>query len=228
MNNTRIPENIEHTSGCFQKLSAEELSFINSKKTQISYFKGETIFKQGAFAPHVLFVNQGLVRVYLQSGPGKQLNLRIARKGDFMAFSSVFGENVYNYSAVTLADSAICMIEKNALKKLLVQNPDFAMEITSKNYYNENRYLDIIGNISYKQMRGKLASALLYLSGDEFKDDDLFQYLTRQDIADFASITLESGIKFLKEFEKEGIIKLDGKDIKIIKTDELLMISKNG
>ncbi len=221
-------ERLENTSGCFQTLSAEELEFIEDKKTRISYLKGETIFKQGAFAPYVLFVNYGLVRVYLQTGANKQLNIRIARKGDFMAFSSVFGENIYNYSSVALVDSSICMIDKNALKQLLLRNPDFALQITSRNYKNESRYLEIIGNISYKQMRGKLASALLYLSGEDFSDENLFQYLTRQDIADFASITIESGIKFLKEFEKGGIIALDGRNVEIKNEEELILISKRG
>lgn len=228
MTNNTIPDKIENTAGCFQKLSTEELEFINHKKTQINYLKGETIFKQGAFAPHVLFVNQGLVRVYLQTGVNKQLNISIAQKGDFMAFSSVFGENIYNYSAVSLTDSTICMIDKDALMQLLIRNPEFALELTSRNYKNEARYLEIIGNISYKQMRGKLASALLYLKRDDLKDENLFQYLTRQDIADFASITIESAIKFLKEFEKEGVINLDGKNIEILKENELMLISKNG
>ena len=228
MNSNTKPDQLETTSGCFQKLSAEELEFINNKKTQISYLKGETIFKQGAFAPHVLFVNQGLVRVYLQTGTNRQVNIRIAQKGDFIAFSSVFGENIYNYSAVALVDSAICMIDKDALKQLLLRNPEFALEITSRNYKNEGRYIELIGNISYKQMRGKLASALLYLSGEEFADENLFQYLTRQDIADFASITIESGIKFLKEFEKEGILSIAGKDIVIHDRVALTEVSRRG
>ena len=70
-------------------------------------------------------------------------------------------------------------------------------------------------------MRGKLASALLYLTSEEFKDENIFQYLTRQDIADFASITVESAVKFLKEFEKEGLISQNGKQI-LIKNGETL------
>ena len=77
-------------------------------------------------------------------------------------------------------------------------------------------------------MRGKIATALIYLSSKEFLDEDIFQFLTRQDIADFASISTESAIKFLKEFEKDKIIKLDGKDIKILNKEKLEDIAKNG
>jgi len=216
------------SSKCFQYLYPDELEFINSRKTQITYLKGEIIFKQGAFASYILYVVDGLVKVFLQTGSIKQLNIRLTKQGEFMAFSSAFGDNIYNCSAIALKDSTICMIEKTALKQLLMKNADFAMRITSKNCRNEARYLDIIQNTSYKQMRGKLASALLYLSSEEFIEEDVFQYLTRQDIADFASITIESAVKFIKEFEKDGILKLTGKDIKIINKVRLGEIAKRG
>ena len=120
------------------------------------------------------------------------------------------------------------MIEKERLKEVLLQNPQFALEITSKNYRNERHLFEVIKNISYKQMRGKLASTLFYLSQEEFLKEDVFRLLTRQDIADFASISTESAIKFLKEFEKEKIVKLSGKNVTILDQDKLLTISRNG
>jgi len=226
--NKNNSDSIINTSGCFQTLDSKDLEFLNNNKTQITYLKGETIFKQGAFAPHVLYVNSGLIRVYLQTGSSKQINIRLVNRGNFIVFSSIFDENIYTYSAAALKDSTICMIDKEALKQLLLKNPEFAMRITSKNYQNESRYLEIITNVSYKQMRGKLASALLYLSADKFSGEDIYQYLTRQDIADFASITVESAIKFIKEFEKEGILFLDGKKITIRNIEALAEINLRG
>lgn len=213
---------------CLKDLSVSEQEFLKHKKKQISYFSGETIFKQGAFAPYVMLILNGLVKVYLQTGYGKQINLRIAKTGEFLAFSSVFGEEVYTYSSLALTDAEICMIDKDGLSELLKNNPDFAMEVTSRNYKVEKELIEIIGNLSHKQMRGKLATALLYLTGKDFEQDKIFQYLTRQDIAEFASISTESTIRFLKEFEKEKLVKLDGKEVIITKPEMLLEISKNG
>ena len=206
----------------------EELEILQQNKTRITYLKGENIFKQGAFAPYVLYVVSGLVKVYLQTGYDKQINVSLAHSGDFLAFSSIFGENIHTYSSQAIKDSEICMIEKESLKETLLKYPDFALQITSKNYRNERHLLEIIKNVSYKQMRGKLASSLLYLSQDEFLEEDIFNYLTRQEIADFASVSTESAIKFLKEFEKEKILKLKGKEIKILDYRQLETISKNG
>ncbi len=205
-----------------------ENEFLEGSKKRLQYLKGENLFKQGAFAPYIMFVRSGLVKVYLQTGHQKQVNLRIAKHGDFLAFASVFGEEVYTYSAVALKDSEVCMIEKEQLRQLLYKDNDFAMHVTSANYKNEKYLLEVIASMSYKQMRGKLATALLYLSGDDFINEDVFSYLTRQDIADFATISTESAIKFIKEFEKEDILSLDGKNIVINDHKKLELIALNG
>jgi CRP/FNR family transcriptional regulator, polysaccharide utilization system transcription regulator len=218
----------KNPSLCFQHLYPEELEFLNEKKIQLNYLKGENIFKQGAFSPYVIHVVEGIVLCYLQTGHDKQINLRLSTAGNFLALSSVFGENIYNYSAIALKDSTICMIDKAALNQLMLKNNDFAMRIASKNCRNEAHLLEIIKNVSFKQMRGKLATALIYLSGDKFSGENIFQYLTRQDIADFASISAESVIRFLKEFEKEGILKLAGKEIKVLDKNKIEEIAKRG
>jgi CRP/FNR family transcriptional regulator len=219
---------IANSPDCFTELFPEELKLIDEKRTQLVYQKGENLLKQGAFATHVIYVIDGLVKLYLQTGFNKQINIRLARQGDFLAFPTLFGETVYGYSAVAVKNSTVSMIDKEALQNLLRENTNFAMRITAKNFRHEAYLLEIIKNLSYKQMRGKLASALLYLSQPEFLEEEVFQHLTRQDIGDFASISAESTIKFLKEFEKEGILSLSGKEVIISDLKILTEISHKG
>ena len=222
------PEGKRLEPECFHLISREEFETLNRKQTELSYEKGEHLFKQGAFAPHVLFIQTGLVKVYLQTGVRKHMNLWIARRGDFLAFSTLFGTENYPYSAVALKDSELLMIDKESLKGLIRTNPEFALRITSKNYGTEQHLLNIVTNLSYKQMRGKLASSLLYLSSGELLKEDVFTHLSRQDIADFASISVENVVRFLKEFEQEGIVNLEGKDINITDRQKLSTISNTG
>jgi len=213
---------------CFQLISREELDTLAGKRTRVSYLKGETIFKQGAFAPHVLFIQSGLVKAYLQTGKRKIQNLWIAKPGDFLAFSSLFGREVYPYSAMALKDAELLMIDKESLAGLLKTNPEFGFRITSRNYSSEIQLMSIISSLSGKQMRGKLAATLLYLSTAVPEGEEVFSALTRQDIADFASISVESVIKFLKEFEKDGIVALNGKQVSITDHGRLTRISETG
>ena len=120
------------------------------------------------------------------------------------------------------------MIDKQGLKELLHHNSEFAMRITTNNFKCEGYLFKLISSITQKQMRGKLATALIYLSAAEFLEEDIFNHLTRQDVAEFAAITTESAIRFLKEFEKEKMLKLQGKEIKIIDLPRLEEIAEKG
>ncbi len=221
-------DDLFRSSGCFQKLVPAEFEYISTRKKQVVYQKGETICKQGAFAPYVLYVIDGLVKVTLEMGRNRQKNISLLKSGDFIAFASVFGESIYNYTTQALRESIICMIDKDALKKLLYENNEFAFAIVSRNYHGENHLLEIIKNITHKQMPGKLASTLLYLSSDDFAGENIFDSLSRQDIADFAGITVESTVKLLKEFEQNGLLEIDRKQIRISNRDTLKEISLRG
>jgi CRP/FNR family transcriptional regulator len=80
----------------------------------------------------------------------------------------------------------------------------------------------------YKQMNGRMADTLLYIDSLKNEKPEIFQLLSRKDLADFAGISTESAVKLLKTFEKDGLIKLKEKDIQIINQNELLEISRKG
>ena len=87
---------------------------------------------------------------------------------------------------------------------------------------------DSIRNLMFKQMNGRLADALLYLSSINFESDSVFGYLSRKDIADFAGLSTENVVKLLKAYEKEGLLKLNDKDIQLINRQALFEIGKRG
>lgn len=205
----------------------EELEVLKTSKTRLTYFRGETLFKQGAFAPYVIYLVEGLVKISLETGQAKMVNIKVAGRGDFLALSAIFGENRYSATAVALKDTLTCMIDKESLAALLRQQPALALQINSQSFHDESRLLTLVRSLSYNQMRGKLAGALIYLSHERFLKEGIFELLTRQDIAQFAGISHESAVKFLKEFDQEGIISVDGRNILIRDPEKLHDLSQH-
>jgi CRP-like cAMP-binding protein len=98
-----------------------------------------------------------------------------------------------------------------------------------KRYFEQNTNLiNTVRNLMYKQMNGRMADSLLYIDSLKNEKAEIFQLLSRKDLADFAGISTESAVKLLKTFEKDGLIKLQEKDIRIIKHNALLEISRKG
>ncbi len=216
------------SSKCFKELIPSELEFINQNKTHILYRKGENICKQGAFASYVLHISDGLVKLYLENPNNKNINLRILKTSEFIGLSSIYGDNIYNYSTVALRDSTICLIEKSSIKKLLRDNGNFASEIIKWYCENEKQLFRKIQSLGNKQMHGRLADTLIYLDNHNLREKDLFSCLSRKDIAEFANLSTESAVRILSEFKKDIIIDFIGKEIKILNPDLLKEISKRG
>lgn len=213
---------------CFRMLSAEEAELVRESRTQVLFRKGDTLTKQGAFASYVLFVMTGLVKQYIEGDGLRSFNLRIIRPGEFIGLSSVFSHNTFTYSAVALTECQVFLIEKATLANVIRQNGTFAFSFIQR-YCEQNIDLTAtLRNIIYKQMNGRMADTLLYIDSLKAGYPEIFQQLTRRDLADFAGISMESAVKLLKAFEKDGLIRLNDKDVELVNYDLLREISRLG
>jgi len=209
-------------------LISEEIELVSASKTQVLFRKDDNLTKQGAFASYVLFVISGLAKQYIEGDGTKNYNLRIIKPGEFVGLSAVFSGNTFNYSSVALTDCQVYLIEKEAIVKVVKQNGNFAFNLV-KRYCEQNTNLfGTVKNILYKQMNGRLADTLLYIDSIKPDKPDIFQLLSRKDLAEFAGIAMESAVKLLKNFQKDGLIELHDKDIRLLKPGSLAEISKVG
>ncbi len=213
---------------CFAILSKDELDLVKSSKTLIHFRKGDSLTKQGAFASYILFIVNGLCRQYVEGYPDKSYNLKIIQPGEFTGLSSLFAGNIYNYSVAAITECSAFLVEKDAITKVLEKNALFAMSFI-KRYSQENTILySRLNSLIYKQINGRMAETLIYLDSVKRDHNDIYNHLSRRDIADFASTSTESAVKLLKNFEKDGVIRLKERDIEILNTKMLYDISVRG
>jgi CRP/FNR family transcriptional regulator len=213
---------------CFQMLTPEEVELVRASKTQVLFRKDDNLTKQGAFASYVLFVITGLAKQYLEGDGGRSFNLRIIRPGEFVGLSAVFTKNTFQYSSVALTECQVYLIEKVVISRLIKQNGTFAHSIIRRYCEQNGNLLDTVSDLMYKQMNGRLAGTLLYLNGLKAENPVIFQYLSRKDLADFAGISMESAVKLLKIFEKDGLLELHDKDIDLKDIPTLTEINRRG
>jgi CRP-like cAMP-binding protein len=213
---------------CFQMLIPEEAEVVRASKTQVLFRKDDNLTKQGAFASYVLFIISGYAKQYLEGDGTRSYNLRIIKPGDFIGLSSVFSGNTFTYSSIAITDCQVFLIEKDAIAKVAKENGKFGFQIIKRYCEQNTNLLGTVQSLMYKQMNGRLAETLLYIDSLKEGIKEIFQLLSRKDLADFAGISTESTVKLLKIFERDGLIELHEKDIIIINHAELQIISRRG
>ncbi len=217
-----------NTSSCFEKLTNEELKLLEENTREVSYKKGDIICKQGAFASHVMFVCNGLVKTYVEN-ENHTLLLRIIPAGSMIGLSSLLeNNNTFSFSASTYTDVSIRMFDLNILRDIIKKNALFAYELI--NIFCENS-IQIYGRffaMSRKQSYGRLADILLCLSARIYKTDSFELLLSRKEIAELSGLSREKVIRVFKEFKESNLIEINGKTLKILDVAGLQKISDHG
>ncbi|MBN2484428.1 MAG: Crp/Fnr family transcriptional regulator [Bacteroidales bacterium] len=213
---------------CFQLLEADEIELVQASKTQVLFRKGDNLTKQGAFASYVLFVISGMAVQYLEGDNDKSFNMRMIIPGEFVGLSAVFNKNTFNYSSVAVTDCLAFLVEKDTVANVIKQNGQFAFNIIKRYCEQNSKLFETLKSLMFRQMNGRMAEKLLYLNTLKPLYPEIFQLLSRKDLADFAGISMESAVKLLKVFEKDGLIELVEKDVVIKKPHKLLEISRVG
>ncbi len=212
----------------FKILSDDELTIMNQDRYSVLFRKGEVIIKQGTHANFFISVVSGFAKMYVEDYQHHNLILKFLKPGTLVGGPGIHISGKYHYTVVAEEETQVCFIDINNFKKVLYLNNEFInkyLELCSQNY---GREIERMVSLCHKQMHGRIADALIYLSEQIFDSSKITNQISRQDIADYTSMSKDSGIRILKEFERDNIIHLDGRTIEILDSRRLHAISQKG
>jgi len=214
----------ESKSYCFIDFELPKNSIPTIEHYEMTYEKGETIFKQGTIVPHVAFIKSGMIKVSLESANRKQ-PLCIEKEG-FIGLESMYNDKFSQYSVVALTQVKICLIEIESFKAAMLANATLAVKIIEVINNRTKHLYERIVTLTQKQGPGRVADVLICLSERIFESDSFCSPCTRKEMAEMYSLSLESMSRILKEFKEEGTIEVNNKTITIVNKKELELISR--
>jgi CRP/FNR family transcriptional regulator, polysaccharide utilization system transcription regulator len=213
---------------CFELLTPEEKELVDSRSVLVNYKKGENICKQGSFASHIMYLEKGLVKVFLEGNP-KDLILSVTPQKNLMGLQALYeGNNTFLYSISTYTESVVRLIDIQIFKQLLKQNPLFAFRIINILNESTSQSYGRFFSLTHKQLHGRLADILLCLSRKIFKAETFDLPISRSDLSDLTSMSTESVIRIMKDFKDDGIIDINNKTITLVDVPRLDRISAKG
>jgi CRP/FNR family transcriptional regulator len=212
----------------FDVLNEEEIDLINKDRYSVRFHEGEVILKQGTQATHLISIVEGFAKMYIEGHNDRNLILSFLKPWRLAGGPGAHLNGKHRYSVVAVQETLVCFIDSNNFRQVLTSNGLFSEQVLIHCASNYHSALDRMVGLSQKQMHGRVADALLYLSGEVYQSDVIGSEISRQDLADYTSLSKDSGIRILKEFERDNILSLEDRTIRVLDSDRLHAISQKG
>lgn len=218
----------EFNTNVFAPLTPKEVELLEQNMIHVRYKKGESICKIGTLAPHIIYVREGLAKVFLE-GCSESLVLKIIPPDNFIALTAVLeGNTVFPYSATAYKPTEASLIDINIVRQLIRENGVFAASIINILCSNAQQIFGRFYCITHKQLYGRMADIILCLSERIFKQPSFELDLSRGELAELTKMSTESVIRMLRKFKDDGIIEMEGKTFTVKDFEMLRKISNFG
>jgi CRP-like cAMP-binding protein len=209
-------------------LPPDELATLTANMSTQIYKKGEIIFRDGAFATGIFFIQNGKAKKYKVDKDGKEQIIYVANTGEIMGYHALLAEERYPDSAAVLEDSEIDFIPKEDFFEVLENSkilPQRLLKILSHEFFV---LANSIALFAQRSVRDRFATQLVFMR-EKYKEDftpgmSVEINMSREDLASLVGTARENILRILKDFKEEGILETKGRKIIIKDVTKLLRV----
>ena len=204
-------------------LDEDKLQVFSNISFEKSFSNKENIFLQNDPSNYLYNITEGNVKIYQLLDDGRIQIIGFLYPGDF--FGS-YRNNKYNYCAEAIGELKACVFDQKILDKYLDENPILAKELLNKTSFELTLAQDRLTVLGKLNAGERLVKFLLNISEQRnrigWKNNPISLPMTRQDIADYLGITIETVSRELSNLKTSNIIKIiTSKQIYLSNIEEL-------
>lgn len=219
---------IRHRAVC-ARCEADELEELDSIKYYRSYEAGQPIIWSGDRMDFVASVVTGVASLSQAMEDGRTQMVGLLLPSDFLGRP---GREYAPYDVVAVSNLTLCCFRRKPFEQMMLHTPHVSqrlLEMTLDELDAAREWMLILGR---KTAREKIASLLAIIARREASlelttagDGMSFELpLTRESMADYLGLTLETVSRQISALKREGVITLEGKRKVIIPDYDRLQI----
>lgn len=209
-------------------LNQEEKKLLLANSTLITYSKGDCLVKKGEFVTDAIYICSGYVKVHLDF-ERKNLILSVIGNKEFLLLGSMIFEDIQPFNLTAIEETIVCLTDIKIMREIVHKNPHLSSYILKSLNYSMLYYVNHnLVSLTQNNIHGRLAHVILYLAESVFHSTSFDILLSRKELSELCNISRENVIKVLYEFDRDGIIQLQGKNIQINSLDNLRRIANHG
>jgi CRP/FNR family transcriptional regulator, cyclic AMP receptor protein len=177
-----------------------------------TYPKGKIVFSQGRASDTVMYIQKGGIKISVLSRTGKEAVIAMLVPGDFFGEGALTGQPIRIGTATATTSTTVLVIEKDAMLRLLRDEPTFSERFISymlaRNLRIEADLVDHLFNSSEK----RLARTLLLLAryGEQDGPEQRLPKISQETLAEMVGTTRSRVNFFMNKFRDLGFIDYNG------------------
>jgi CRP/FNR family transcriptional regulator len=228
-----MPTSVEGYLGLipvFRRLAPEDRVRVAGVSRVHAYARGDVLFSEGEIPDRFCVVAEGRVKVYKMTHAGKDVILEVFGAGDPLGAVAVYEGHPYPASAAAIQDTTCVEIPRGAFFALLERHPSLVRGLlaglTMRLVELTNRVADLTGG----RVEPRVARLFLKMAHDQGRADrgGIFipVALSRQELADLTGTTIETCIRIMSRWNKDGIVHTEKDGFVVLNKGELEALSQ--
>lgn len=207
----------------------DEIRVIDKISDMKPLKKGTLILSPHHSAKALYLLKKGTVKLYRSNEKGKEFTVDLLGDGNIFGETTSFSLNDDNTYAEATTDVYLCVIGKVEFEKLIEDKPKLAIKFIEILSAKLKETYEISEQIALRDVRYRVISLLLKLSGKFGKRQNEWQTIdvkiTHHDIATMIGSTRETVSAIIGQLKKDGVLKKTPLSLKIntVKTQEELV-----
>lgn len=225
MKNTR---DVLIKSQLFGGLSEDHITEIEKIAVDKHFSKGDLIFGDGDEGVGFYLVVTGNVSVYKLSPDGKEQILHIVKEGDTIGAVPVFSGKSFPANAKAISKCHLLFFDRKKFIKLITNKPSLTMNILALLATRLREFTIQVENLSLKEIPGRLAAYLLYLSQEQGNKDLVKLNISKVQLANLLGTGPESLSRTLGSMKVKKFVEEEDANIRLINRSALEDLAENG
>ena len=196
-------------------------NFFDDNGKLFNYSKDKIIYKEDQNSNYIYLILKGVVRCYKFDENGKELTTALHKEDDLFGYTS-FTQNIsYKETAIAMKDVEMVGVSKTELKHILDKNHKVTLEVIQLLTEDITGVKNQLLEMAYSSVKRKTASTILrFAEKINAKPDDPIK-ISRNDLASVAGIATETLIRTMSDFKRQGLIEMEGRNIKVLDLQKL-------
>ncbi len=215
-------------SQLFGGLPEDQLEEIKKVSVDKHFDKGEIIFFDGDEGVGFYLVIEGSVNVYKISSEGKEQILHIVKEGETIGAVPVFSGKSFPANARALSKSHLLFFPRELFIRLITNKPSLTMNILALLSMRLREFTVQIENLSLKEIPGRLAAYLLYLSHEQGNKDVIALNISKVQLANLLGTGPESLSRALGTMKSRKLIEEEGATIRMLNRGAVEELAESG